>query len=222
MTEDFSVRLSVAIARSGKFKGDLAAHCGVALSTVSRWLKGARPKPNAVAQIAEFLGVDPLWLLGEENDNVNPKLASAEREAGLSPPLEILTASAKTVDEVSEILRKSSASLAERLRAYPVGSYMWGMELESAAYEVGQNVESIANLALQMASLTTPGRLKEGERSDYDELRKLGKKAQWQAQKVLDMGEDFFPAILEVVDRIQREIARTAHDQEDQPSMKSS
>lgn len=65
MDDNFSARLSIAIARSGNPKGDLAAHCGVALSTVSRWLSGTQPKPATLVKIAEFLSVDPLWLLGE-------------------------------------------------------------------------------------------------------------------------------------------------------------
>ena len=86
MSEDFSTRLAIAIARSGKFKGDLASHCGVALSTVSRWLKGARPKPATIAQIAQFLGVDPLWLVGEADDQKTAKLAfdSAIYAAGIA------------------------------------------------------------------------------------------------------------------------------------------
>lgn len=63
MSELFSERLAVAIAKSGKSKGSLAKHCEVALSTVSRWMKGSIPKADTVVEIAKFLGVNAKWLL---------------------------------------------------------------------------------------------------------------------------------------------------------------
>lgn len=63
MVQNFSRRLETAIASSGKSKGALAKHCGVALSTVSRWLDGSVPKNEGLLKICEFLEVDPVWLL---------------------------------------------------------------------------------------------------------------------------------------------------------------
>ena len=61
--QNFSDRLEMAIQRSHKPKGDLAEHCGVALSTVSRWLAGAAPKPETLERIALYLNVDAKWLV---------------------------------------------------------------------------------------------------------------------------------------------------------------
>lgn len=85
MREDFSAHLAIAIAKSGKSKGALAAHCGVALSTVSRWLNGSLPKVNKVEVIARFLGVDAKWLAGSESysssDSSDPIIEPALRSA---------------------------------------------------------------------------------------------------------------------------------------------
>lgn len=61
--QNFPQRLADAIRRSGKRKGALAEHCGVALSTVSRWLGGSEPSAEHVTEIAGFLGVDAKWLM---------------------------------------------------------------------------------------------------------------------------------------------------------------
>lgn len=61
--QNFAARLKTAIEDSGKPKGDLAAHCGVALSTVSRWLAGSVPGNETLEKIASFTGTDPIWLL---------------------------------------------------------------------------------------------------------------------------------------------------------------
>ncbi|MDP3851981.1 MAG: helix-turn-helix domain-containing protein [Luteolibacter sp.] len=61
--QNFSYRLEEAIQRSGKPKGELATHCGVALSTVSRWLAGSVPKAETLEIIAGFLGVSAKWLV---------------------------------------------------------------------------------------------------------------------------------------------------------------
>lgn len=72
--QNFSDRLAQAILHSGKAKGTLAADCGVALSTVSRWLGGAIPKAETVALIAKSLGVDAKWLLaGNAHDDQAPQ-----------------------------------------------------------------------------------------------------------------------------------------------------
>ncbi|MEP2776784.1 MAG: helix-turn-helix transcriptional regulator [Luteolibacter sp.] len=68
MSDFFTERLAVAIAKSGKSKGSLAKHCGVALSTVSRWLKGSIPKADTILEIATFLGVDAKWLFPTSNE----------------------------------------------------------------------------------------------------------------------------------------------------------
>lgn len=87
--QKFSTRLAEAIAKSGKSKGALAASTGVALSTVSRWLGGAVPKAETIANIANFLGVDAKWLLlGEsEERSAQRELTVADIEAMFSDPV---------------------------------------------------------------------------------------------------------------------------------------
>ncbi len=86
--QNFSTRLSEAIAKSGKSKGALAASTGVALSTVSRWLGGTTPKAEAITRIAKFLSVDAKWLLtGEPSKHALDKLALAEMDELFSNPV---------------------------------------------------------------------------------------------------------------------------------------
>lgn len=83
--EKFSAKLAIAIAQSGKSKGALASHCGVALSTVSRWLSGSIPKAKKLDSIARFLGVDAKWLIENESagpvDLAGPVIGTALRAA---------------------------------------------------------------------------------------------------------------------------------------------
>ena len=46
-------------------KGALAAHLGVATSTVSRW-RDAMPRADTIQKTAEWLGVDANWLMTGE------------------------------------------------------------------------------------------------------------------------------------------------------------
>jgi hypothetical protein len=66
--EPFERRLAKAITASGKAKGELAAACGVALSTVSRWLGGTIPQTETLVKISRFLGVSETWLLGSDQN----------------------------------------------------------------------------------------------------------------------------------------------------------
>lgn len=73
----------MAIKKAGKPKGALAEHCGVALSTVSRWLSDTEPKADAVMRISEFLGVDAKWLMtgeiaGSSRDLYDPGVPSGK------------------------------------------------------------------------------------------------------------------------------------------------
>lgn len=72
--QNFSQRLAHAIRIADKPKGDLAKHCGVALSSVSRWLAGVTPRADVVKEIAAFLSADVNWLLyGDGNFAETPK-----------------------------------------------------------------------------------------------------------------------------------------------------
>jgi transcriptional regulator with XRE-family HTH domain len=173
---------------------DAAAALGISQSYYSEIERGKKPVP----------------LSREFRDTLEKIFAPAEREAGLTASLDLSTTRAKDADDVSATLRASHASLAERLRAYPVGSYMWGMELEAAIFEADLNVVSIAETAMQMSRLCTLTGIKDGQKTNFAELRALGKKAFWQSQKVFRLCQDFFPAMSEVVDATQRAVDQTA------------
>jgi transcriptional regulator with XRE-family HTH domain len=65
-TPKYFQRLEMALARQRRTKGALAAHLGVALSTVSRW-RHSMPLAETVQATADWLGVDAKWLMtGEE------------------------------------------------------------------------------------------------------------------------------------------------------------
>lgn len=84
--QNFPQRLESAIQRSGKQKGELAEHCGVALSTVSRWLGGSVPKAETLDRISGFLGVDAKWLIfGGDNLADEAKLRDVEAPYRLVP-----------------------------------------------------------------------------------------------------------------------------------------
>lgn len=81
--QNFSNRLAQSIAASGKPKGALAAHTGVALSTVSRWLSGTVPKAETLEEIAEFLSVDAKWLLTGQEEAGNAGRFSIPKFPGI-------------------------------------------------------------------------------------------------------------------------------------------
>lgn len=64
----FSQRLAVAIARSGKKKGDLARSVGLSPLSLSRYLKGDRvPHETVLRALAQQLDVSVMELLGSES-----------------------------------------------------------------------------------------------------------------------------------------------------------
>lgn len=65
--------------RSG-IKGELARHCGVEASTVTRWLKDkTTPTVENAVKIAAFFGMDANWLMTGENaeSSTSPKKSGA-------------------------------------------------------------------------------------------------------------------------------------------------
>lgn len=101
--QNFSRRLETAIAKSGIPKGVLSAHCGVALSTVSRWLDGTIPKPDTLEAIAQKLGVDSVWLLtGRDGSN-----ATIERETPNQPT--------ETIKETGQVVMNRMESMERNL-----------------------------------------------------------------------------------------------------------
>jgi transcriptional regulator with XRE-family HTH domain len=114
--QNFSNRLAQAITASGKPKGALAAHAGVALSTVSRWMAGTVPKAETLDLIASFLGVDAKWLLTghEAADPVTPTPPphpSASSSAASAP---LRLSSSSHDEELLAVLLRIAAAL-ERL-----------------------------------------------------------------------------------------------------------
>ena len=103
--QNFSERLAHAIKIAGKPKGDLANHCGVALSSVSRWLGGTVPRAEVALEIAQFLGVNVNWLIyGSDNlsnaPNEATRLPEDVAEYGKAMPL---------IQPVSEAVKRASA-----------------------------------------------------------------------------------------------------------------
>lgn len=89
--ENFSHRLELAIQRSGKSKGALAAYLKVPQPSVSRWLKGSEPRADRLNEIAKFLNVDVKWLLtGISPGDVGVSHGNAE-SAGKVKDLEVGT-----------------------------------------------------------------------------------------------------------------------------------
>lgn len=75
--QNYFQRLEQSLAMRHRSKGALAAHLGVALSTVSRW-KDAVPRAETVHATAEWLGVNAKWLLTGE--------AQKKPESGVESP----------------------------------------------------------------------------------------------------------------------------------------
>lgn len=51
---------------------DLARDLYVSPQAVSRWLAGAGPRPQALVGVANFFGVDPVWLADEQRPWIDP------------------------------------------------------------------------------------------------------------------------------------------------------
>jgi len=111
--QNFSNRLAQSITASGKPKGALAAHTGVALSTVSRWIGGTIPKAETLDEIAAFLGVDAKWLLtGQPATAQSPAPPSSASSSALSAPPRF--ASSQTADpELLALLTRIAGALEE-------------------------------------------------------------------------------------------------------------
>lgn len=74
LVSSFEARLNSLLGRSGKSDSAIAADLGISKQAISNYRNGLRsPKASIVVQIADYLGVDPVWLLGYD---VPPKEAA--------------------------------------------------------------------------------------------------------------------------------------------------
>lgn len=72
MQERFIERLKKAMTSSSLNARELSKRCGLSEGAISRYLSGKmEPRVPAVAKMAEALHVDPVWLLGID-DNSEP------------------------------------------------------------------------------------------------------------------------------------------------------
>lgn len=133
--QNFSNRLAQSIAASGKPKGALAAHTGVALSTVSRWLGGTVPKAETLEEIAEFLGVDAKWLLTGQEEAGNAGKFSIPKFPGIGDSACVVREDPaiygekppETMEERMERMEREMGRLASALEAF--GKIRDGLDL---------------------------------------------------------------------------------------------
>jgi len=110
-TQNYFQRLEQALADQRRSKGALAAHLGVALSTVSRW-REAIPKADTVQQTADWLGVDAKWLMTgikSENADYSSKVKEDVAVYGKKPEAEPTLADAMAL--LGEAIRLLEAVL---------------------------------------------------------------------------------------------------------------
>jgi len=67
--ELFKDRLRQALDMRSMSASELSRRCGIHKSVISRYLRGImEPKPSAVKNVADALGVSPAWLLGFDGE----------------------------------------------------------------------------------------------------------------------------------------------------------
>jgi len=114
--QNYFNRLELAIAAKGASKGSLAAHLGVALSTLSRW-RNAVPRAETVHATADFLGVSAKWLLCGEDAPTFVSVVN-EMESGYPAPAlsieerimrmeNLLAEMASKHDDLAELIRST-------------------------------------------------------------------------------------------------------------------
>lgn len=110
----------------GATQEDIAKHCGIAISSVSRWLSGSIPRPTALKELATFFGVTPEYLLCGQDYEPSGKGGPGEKpmyNQSLGARARILHAKdceekAKKCREVAFFLRKEADELDERAAWY--------------------------------------------------------------------------------------------------------
>lgn len=178
--ESFVSRTNALVKYYGFDVGDLAERLGVSRATIFRYRAGKTSPPTRVLK----------------------KLAAIEREAGLTAPIDLLIAGAKTSQEISSIM--NAATLAERLSAYDLGSTLWNQEFEGAVFEVDLNLASFLMSVRELARLITLPADETDGTALAAEIRALSKKVDWQARKLSDLREDFFELLFDTALRLGR------------------
>lgn len=172
---NFADRLQEAIRKSGKPKGDLARHCGVALSTVSRWLAGTVPRMDMLRKIAGFLAVDETWLLigrsSADSEVADPSLYTLRDESVLretpnrdDPPPGIWEALRMIKTEVSpHVADEVEKLLLEHQR----------VRLRAEADDFFGNIEALAASANEAAAVIGDERIADDLRTISEAVAKL-------------------------------------------------
>ena len=76
LTEKFTERLYQASEKSGKNQRDISRKLKVTPETVNTWFKGRNaPRFDRIEELANFLGVTPLWLVGA---NESPQMVISD------------------------------------------------------------------------------------------------------------------------------------------------
>ncbi len=105
METTFTNRLQAAFAATGTSREKLAAHLGVSLSTICRWLNGiCAPDVYQFQEIARFFGVSYDWFLGDAGGV--PDAEELAARLGLSPD---------TVEDLIEMAKTESPEVLEAL-----------------------------------------------------------------------------------------------------------
>jgi transcriptional regulator with XRE-family HTH domain len=168
---------------------DVASRLGISPSYYSEIERGRKPLPAN----SEFIRL------------LSKVFGEAEREAGISTPLDVSLAGAKNDEERVSILQ--GASLGERLASYRVGSAIWAVEIQGAALDSDINISSFiknTRQLSQLAKLAAKSLKSDGKLAA--EIQALSKKIDWQANKIEPMLAEFVEALFEVADRVEREV----------------
>ena len=73
LVSSFEARLNSLLGLIGKSDSAVAADLGISKQAISNYRNGLRsPKASIVVQLADYLGVDPVWLLGYDVPQQDP------------------------------------------------------------------------------------------------------------------------------------------------------
>ncbi len=117
--ESFEERLKFAMALRGKKQIDIAKHFGWSRSTMSQYCDpriGYRPKADRMYQIAEYLNVSPVWLMGYDVpiDGMDKKQKLLEKINGMNAD-EIERMSAY-IEAFQTVMHLDASDVAKRIK----------------------------------------------------------------------------------------------------------
>lgn len=110
LTEQFARKLRALL--EDRVQKAVAEEAGVSTQALSRYLRGDAPRPHVALQLARALKVDPIWLIDESDESLDPKPARSAVEG--VPARDLIQELQRRYDQLARSIN-SAADRAERL-----------------------------------------------------------------------------------------------------------